>query len=350
MHRGGQYYQVLPHRILFPAIVMLYISIYKYKTPSKLILVLISVLAVTWNIESAVACMACMLCFVFCRSKKTFRDILMCIGIFIGSFVGAYGIVNLANISMGGKLLSFMDFIYPIMDNGYKINALAVKIPGVYGFFFFVFGLFMLLLLSGLIALFKNKLNPDIIVLMSVSLLGLGMMPYYINRAAVSNLVIVHIPLVVEISLIANVLCSGSENKSFSFKKYNKYILILLSFIFSFYDIGNVYTTFYQFYIDFGYVGVAILPFSIGVISQITYNKTKIKNNRNILNIYNIVYSYMIYALIFSFFSDKFFEEIITLNFVRYFICMILVQYFFIGINYSRKESSIVFSTIGNIN
>ena len=139
-------------------------------------------------------------------------------------------------------------------------------------------------------------------------------------------------------------------SSKFGSGEYSSYSLYLPFNSTNGYDIGNVYTTFYQFYIDFGYVGVAILPFSIGVISQITYNKTKIKNNRNILNIYNIVYSYMIYALIFSFFSDKFFEEIITLNFVRYFICMIIVQYFFIGINYSRKESSIVFGTIGDIN
>ena len=94
---------------------------------------------------------------------------------------------------------------------------------------------------------------------------------------------------------------------------------------------GNVYTTFYAYIYDFGYVGVPIFMFLMGVISQLFYIKTK--NNtkylqRDRINIWIIIYSYIFYMLAFSFFSNKFYEGIFSIQFFKYLIYWSLIKLF----------------------
>ena len=91
---------------------------------------------------------------------------------------------------------------------------------------------------------------------------------------------------------------------------------------------GNIYTTFYAYIYDFGYIGIIILPFIIGFVSEIIYIKAKNTNlNNEKINLSIILYSYIFYTLAFSFFSNKFFEGTCTPTFIKYVIIWLLLKY-----------------------
>lgn len=105
------------------------------------------------------------------------------------------------------------------------------------------------------------------------------------------------------------------------------------------YSTGNVYTTFYSFIYDFGYFGMVVLIAVMAIVSQLVYSKC-IKFNSGIFSsAWIVVYSIIAYALILSFFSNKFYENVIVITIV-YRIIYLLLIYFFIYIFTRNKVSS----------
>lgn len=82
---------------------------------------------------------------------------------------------------------------------------------------------------------------------------------------------------------------------------------------------GNIYTTFYAYIYDFGYIGVVILPLIMGAISMFVFTRVKrnITKKQKLVNLSLILYGYMFYLLFFSFFSNKFYEGILSLGFFK---------------------------------
>ena len=94
------------------------------------------------------------------------------------------------------------------------------------------------------------------------------------------------------------------------------------------YNLGNVYTTFYPYIYDFGYVGVFILIFIMAAISQLIYEKIfylKIKVPSLVILVYGVIFS----SLLFSFFSNKFYEYIFSIGFIKMIITWMICGYFF---------------------
>lgn len=94
---------------------------------------------------------------------------------------------------------------------------------------------------------------------------------------------------------------------------------------------GNVYTTFYAYLYDFGVTGVIVLMILMGLISQVLYQKAtkpSKRNRRYSINLWIIVYSYVFYSLAFSFFSNKFYEGIVSIQFIKYLVFWAMVRYF----------------------
>ena len=97
------------------------------------------------------------------------------------------------------------------------------------------------------------------------------------------------------------------------------------------YVCGNVYTTFYAYLYDFGVTGVIVLMILMGLISQVLYQKAtkpSKRNRRYSINLWIIVYSYVFYSLAFSFFSNKFYEGIVSIQFIKYLVFWAMVRYF----------------------
>lgn len=95
-------------------------------------------------------------------------------------------------------------------------------------------------------------------------------------------------------------------------------------------SLGNVYTTFYQFYYDFEYTGVIILTALMAFISILTYRKS-INMNQSFfeLSLYMVCYARIGYCLLLSFFSNKFYEEFFTIGFLKILLLMYIYKILF---------------------
>ena len=73
-------------------------------------------------------------------------------------------------------------------------------------------------------------------------------------------------------------------------------------------NLGNVYTIFAYLIADFGYIGMIIAMFIIGMIGQIIYQFAKKSNSNEIFS--RILYGYFLTCIAFSFFSNKICENV----------------------------------------
>lgn len=88
-------------------------------------------------------------------------------------------------------------------------------------------------------------------------------------------------------------------------------------------SLGNVYTTFYPWLYDFGYMGVVILTGVMAIISQLIFNVARTKRNAS-LSLSQIIYSYIGSFIALSFFSNKFYESMNTNFIYTVLICYLL--------------------------
>lgn len=70
--------------------------------------------------------------------------------------------------------------------------------------------------------------------------------------------------------------------------------------------LGNVYTQLMPLYNDFGIPGVFISMGLLGIFCQKIYDSIKYKKSRGNIDYRLLIYSYVGFAIIFSFFSNKF--------------------------------------------
>lgn len=85
------------------------------------------------------------------------------------------------------------------------------------------------------------------------------------------------------------------------------------------YSLGNVCTVFYPFLYDFGVAGIIVMPFIMGVVSSWAFELLSRRKSKN-KAILSFAYSFIWYCLLFSFFSNKFYELIFSPTFVKYLI------------------------------
>lgn len=104
------------------------------------------------------------------------------------------------------------------------------------------------------------------------------------------------------------------------------------------YSLGNVYTTFYAFIYDFGYNGVWILVLIMAIISQMVYETVRSSYKVTSPAYSSLVYSYIATALVMSFFSNRFYEQIFNLSFTKIIIIWMLFKLIFIKVVFDRKE------------
>lgn len=102
-------------------------------------------------------------------------------------------------------------------------------------------------------------------------------------------------------------------------------------------SLGNVYTTFRPYLMDFGYLGVVILPFIMGAIYAIIYSSIKyIKNNNRGININIIIYSYLYLCIVKAFFIEWFYKYFFNLDLIKIIIFLKIIEYIFLNKKYER--------------
>lgn len=101
-------------------------------------------------------------------------------------------------------------------------------------------------------------------------------------------------------------------------------------------NLGNVYTTFYPYIYDFGYIGEFILVLIMAVISQIAYEFAKNTKLKKSPRLSILIYSNIVNCLILSFFSNKFYENIISMAMFKKIVFWTILNLIFCKINYEE--------------
>lgn len=94
-------------------------------------------------------------------------------------------------------------------------------------------------------------------------------------------------------------------------------------------NLGNVYTTFYPFIYDFGYLGLVLLTAIMAMISQGIYKKIRNTGLDFKPSRYILMYGFIAPTLLLSFFSNKFYESLFNSAFLFTFLFWIVFEYTF---------------------
>ena len=271
--RGGYYWQVWPHRVLFPVLLLLYGTVILKKKRSNLLTAtggyLICLLAILWNTETGllltVSWAGLYISRLLSRKKWKIKELLFSIGAQLAgmllAFVGAYGIVNLYNLSKHSPMNSVRDFLIPLLSDGYMTDILHLDLPTYPSAYMAVITLFLTGVALGIAGWFGDKeehrWETDLIFMLSVG--ALGCLVYYMNRPSYHNLDC--------ISISAVLLAAYLAQHGLDFVKKNGWKNIAR-------------TTFYE--VVRGGIGIicaaSVLAMGTGTILQFSQN-SKIKEN-----------------------------------------------------------------------
>lgn len=102
--------------------------------------------------------------------------------------------------------------------------------------------------------------------------------------------------------------------------------------------LGNVYSIYMPLLYDFGYTGSFAMMAIVGFISQKCY--LWIRHPRNYKNYYRriIIYSYVAFSLIFSFFSNKFFECVISRSMIYFVVGLLIFELCFFKFRFANMK------------
>ena len=200
--RGGYYWQVWPHRIVFPMLLLLYGAVILKKNYRGFISMaggyLICLFAVLWNTETgiflAISWAAMYVSRYFSENRVKIGKLLINIAVHVAGIVfsvlGAYGTVNLYNILKHSPVNSLEDFLVPLLSSNYMEGVLHLDMPLYPCAYMAVITLFLMGISVGLSGWFQEEKkqcwNRELIFLLSVG--ALGCLVYYINRPAYHNL------------------------------------------------------------------------------------------------------------------------------------------------------------------
>ncbi|MBA4686401.1 MAG: hypothetical protein H2184_04545 [Candidatus Galacturonibacter soehngenii] len=214
--RLTNYWQVQPHRIIFPAILFYVTSIFiknKLVRRQRIIGHLISVLAIIWNTETGVICAVAWAGLIIfdsiCENKENIIKILKsCIqqGIWVVcDFFMAFGIVNIYNVALGGEFNNLKSFLFPLFTLTDIVRYNLPKIMSTYMFELLLFAIVIAWLLSKYIFStekysWQERYDARISVILVI--VGMGQVTYFMNRAAYYNIDISHFSLILLVVII----------------------------------------------------------------------------------------------------------------------------------------------------
>lgn len=93
-------------------------------------------------------------------------------------------------------------------------------------------------------------------------------------------------------------------------------------------NLGNVYTTFYNFYYDGGLWGVIIFTAIMSFLASFIFLQTRKSKAMN-LALSEFIYAQVCFSLLMCFFSNRFYTEIICISFCKKIVYFLVISYFF---------------------
>lgn len=224
----GIYYQINPHRILFPSLILLVIYWYihnkQHRKRYELILWALVCLSIIWNTESGIVCCAVSVAvsyYVYSqeRGKHSLSGLFSKIGIALATLVIAYIIPNIYNLAVGGNWNSVLVYIYPagsllkslIPTSGVDVSESVTQtassvqasmqydmqsiLETSFGTPFEGYWLYIVVLggffFINFVRLIEFELLDCDVYMSIVAFMGIGIFTYYMNRATSSNFAVV---------------------------------------------------------------------------------------------------------------------------------------------------------------
>ena len=207
MMRGGEHYQVFPHRMLFPILLVAY-AVWEKKHNLKssglanIFLIALLALSTVWSVEVG---SVGLLAFVAYRwidhiydgkvfsVNKALSLIKYGVLYFFLPFVLAYLLVGVYNAWAGGDMfMDFKEYMYPLIsDKGY-LQHIELPLPGAEALWVGMTILFLsVICMTALPAIFsKENPKPLYPLYFFMSVISVGNLTYYINRPVYSTVVI----------------------------------------------------------------------------------------------------------------------------------------------------------------
>ena len=102
--------------------------------------------------------------------------------------------------------------------------------------------------------------------------------------------------------------------------------------------LGNVYTILMPLCQDFGFIGTSVILFAIGAVSEWMYERLQRYKNIAGINYGIIIYAYCAFSIFFSFFSNKYFEMVVSVAFVYILISLFIIKKFFANVKFRRGK------------
>ena len=89
---------------------------------------------------------------------------------------------------------------------------------------------------------------------------------------------------------------------------------------------GNVYTTFYPFIYDFGFLGVLVLTVIMAVVCVWLYNKVNfVRISSNRISMYVVCYAYLVNDIVMSPFAARFYENVVNVGTIQRWIGLLFL-------------------------
>ena len=247
--QGGVYMQVHPHRMIFP-ILLVALALWEYRTQKKhnILAVILLTLSFVWSTEVGIVTM---LSFALYRWAEHIMDgqafsirkiMLLLREILVYTvipFALAYIIINGYNLLVGGSILDFEEFMYPLIsDRGY-IGNIELPLPDVTHAWIGVSILFLVVVCIILFRIFfsgKEKgRNPFYFFL---GIMSLGLMLYYINRPVENSIfIILFLMLILQATILQksqDMYLEWKETKDSIFAKPDRFLFLSLRVITTF--------------------------------------------------------------------------------------------------------------------
>lgn len=193
----GIYWQCYPHRLIFPALMMFMIAFFiqhQMKARGYFIGSVVVMISVLWNFESGIICCAAWIVFTILytfqnydiKCKRSVILLAISCGQIVFSIFGSFVIVNCYNILVGGSALHLRDYFGVLLDSSY-MEWLRDGGKLLFGNVFYLHKISAFFVTFGW-GIIHNRVfgikgsEAKAVFAAVVSVMGLGLFTYYINR------------------------------------------------------------------------------------------------------------------------------------------------------------------------
>ncbi len=218
------YLQMIPHRVLFPALISAFMVASTDKKFGKgriLAAYLLAALSLEWSGEIGLVCIATISLYVFLRlfnyeaplSFQNLRQLGFCALMALLAIFAAYLLVLGYDFLTSGKGLSFVGFMYPILGE-FKSIAVRGPLPDLLRTWFPVLLFFLTVAAVSATKIIKRESEKEKqIGILCIAVIAIGLLTYYIDSGLQIRLMICFFQFIMLLALLLDSLSKEEQER-----------------------------------------------------------------------------------------------------------------------------------------